>query len=517
MLTRCVPRAHALPRISNSLLLGHLLLLACVFAAPPPRKLFSCSDSGICEPAGQASNGSALPVCLLTCGAGPLWPLPRHSSLTGTLSGFSRCSVDVAFATPTEAGVETLLKAAARHFMEALGAPKDVSRACPTTGSRLNVVFDVVSSDSLLQSSSDESYTLRINGGDAETDSTFANIRAPHFAGAMQALQTLGQLVAFDPAQGSHVIAHGIIEDAPAFPHRSILVDTARQFIPVPQLMKTVRAMAMNKMNVLHMHISDTASFPIELFGAASNLTMYGAYGPDEYYSAQQIRDLVQYAKEHAVRVVPEIDAPAHANQGWQWGVEAGLGELVLCTSGSWANKALEPPSGQMNIVNPELYRILAAVYTQISDLFQSDVFHLGGDEVLVGNDETWASCWNNTELGAPILRYLEDQGMDRADPESFYRLWGNFTRKAAAEVKDAYGKAGKTLSKMIQWGGAETAPSEITYNLMAQPNVEEIVPPAEFMIQVWDNVNGSIVPDLLRRGYEVILSHVDYTYLDCG
>lgn len=114
--------------------------------------------------------------------------------------------------------------------------------------------------------------------------------------------------------------------------------------------------MAQNKLNVLHMHISDTASFPIELStGLAQKVTEFGAYGPDQYYTTHQIAALVQYAKEHAVRVVPEIDAPAHANEGWQWGESEGLGELSVCR-GMWTNKGLEPPSGQLNVANPAVY-----------------------------------------------------------------------------------------------------------------------------------------------------------------
>jgi len=335
----------------------------------------------------------------------------------------------------------------------------------------------------------------------------------------MQALQTLSQLTAFDPLRGSHVIALGEVEDSPAFAHRGILVDTGRQFLPIPQLMKTVRAMAINKLNVMHMHISDTASFPIELVtGHAQNLTFYGAFGPDQYYKAKEIVDLVQYAKEHAVRIVPEIDAPAHANEGWQWAEEAGLGQLVMCRNG-WANKALEPPGGQMNIVNDELYGVLGSVYHDIAKLFQSDIFHLGGDEVIVGSDTTWAACWNSTTQGAPILAYLEEHGMDRSDPQSFYKLWSNFTTRASAALHDAYKQAApeQPLSKMMQWGGGQSAPSAITYNLVAQPYVKEVLPTKDFIIQVWDSVNGSIAPELLKEGYEIVLSHTDYTYLDCG
>jgi len=517
------------------------LLLATALAAAPPSKLFSCSNNTCVLLPRGAATGSALPVCLLTCGVGPVWPLPSKSTMDGTVSAFSRCNISWQFSASAGVEVKRLLTAAGDHLVTSLAASKQAAgSSCKAQGQpSLTINFDVASQDQSLTSSSDESYTLRIAhhsehescgcvaasrkllGGKSKGCSCepMAYVTAPHFAGAMHALQTLAQLTAYDASRGMHVVAHAVVDDSPAFVHRGILVDTGRQFLPIPQLLKTIRAMAMNKMNVMHMHISDTASFPIELStGSAVNVTSYGAYGPDEYYTAQQIRDLVAYAKEHAVRVIPEIDAPGHANEGWQWGEEAGLGELALCRSG-WTDKALEPPGGQLNIVNPNLYPVLDAVYHDIVALFQSDVFHLGGDEVIVGTDKTFASCWNNTEQGAPILQHLKDLGMDRNDPQSFYKLWANFTNQAAAGVRQAYKQPGMnaSLSKMLQWGGSETAPSSVTYNLVAQPYVKQVLPPAEFIIQVWDVVNGSIAADLLKEGYEVLLSHTDYVYLDCG
>jgi len=511
-----------------------LLLVATVqivAAVAPPRKLFTCSVNNTCVQVDveHGETGSVQNVCLLTCGVGPVWPLPTKSSITGTVSTFSRCDIAMNFSDTSAPNVKSLVTASAKHLMLALGAQKQAanSKCDDQTRHPLTIHFDVLSGEESLQSSSDESYSLRIDTVGPDCACTGLScpceaavyVHAPHFAGAMHALQTLAQMTAYDPLQGLHVVAHAQVDDAPKFVHRGILVDTGRQFLPIPQLMKTVRAMAMNKMNVMHMHISDTASFPIELStGHAVNVSKYGSYGPDEYYTAQQIRDLVQYAKEHAVRIIPEIDAPAHANEGWQWAEEAGLGELALCRQG-WANKALEPPGGQLNIANPNLYPVLDAVYSDIVDLFQSDVFHLGGDEVIVGTDDTWASCWNNTEQGKPILDYLKANGMDRSDPQSFYKLWSNFTSKAAASVKQAYQQkaVNATLSKMLQWGGGQTAPSQITYNLVAQPYVQKVLPTSDFIIQVWDVVNGSIAPDLIKEGYEVLLSHTDYTYLDCG
>lgn len=95
--------------------------------------------------------------------------------------------------------------------------------------------FEVNSSESTLRASSDESYTLNVGEG------TSVTVQAAHFAGAMQALQTLTQLTAYNPLTGAHVVAHAEVIDSPAFQHRGILVDTSRHFLPIEQLQKTVR------------------------------------------------------------------------------------------------------------------------------------------------------------------------------------------------------------------------------------------------------------------------------------
>jgi len=493
-----------------------------VAAVAPPRKLFTCSkESHTCvqvQNSSVSASAAVLQVCLLTCGQGPLWPLPRQHSIAGNLAAFSSCQVS--FDHTVASGVGTLLAAAGQHFIKAIDMQAQGSASCNGAAGGLTVSFDVASRDSTLQAASNESYALSVTAHrNPAQESASAVIRAPHFAGAILALQTLAQLIAYDPEQGHHLVAVSTVEDAPAFRHRGVMVDTARHFLPITHLQKTIRAMGMNKMNVMHMHISDTASFPIELFtGKAPKLMEHGAYGPDQYYSAHDITSLVQYAKEHAVRIIPEIDVPAHTNQGWQWGEQEGLGELVLCRDG-WTTHGLEPPTGQLNIVNPALYQVLDDVYHDIVSLFQSDVFHLGGDEVIVGSDDTFAACWNSTKAGAPILEYLKKNGFPRGDPQSFYGLWANFTTRAIQGLKGVYPKASpkQPLSKMIQWGGGQSAPSDVTYNLVAQPYVKEVLPPSEFILQIWDNVNGSIAPSLLKEGYEILLSHTDYTYLDCG
>ena len=88
--------------------------------------------------------------------------------------------------------------------------------------------------------------------------------------------------------------------------------------------------MAYNKLNTFHWHISDSHSFPLDL-PSLPNMALYGAYSPQEVYSADDVRELVKYARVRGIRILPEIDAPSHAGHGWQWGEKENLGPLVVC------------------------------------------------------------------------------------------------------------------------------------------------------------------------------------------
>merc|ERR1712216_476361 len=136
---------------------------------------------------------------------------------------------------------------------------------------------------------------------------------------------------------------------------------------------------------------------------------------------------------------------------------------------------------------------------------------------VVVGSDTTWAGCWNLSDAGKPIIDYITQHNLDRNDKQTFYGLWKNFTARAHMLAQQAYKKHHLKLSKIMQWGGAGTGGEPVIYNLFGYADVVKTLPPSEFMIQVWDTVNGSIAPTLAKAGYSMVLSHSDYVYLDCG
>lgn len=79
-------------------------------------------------------------------------------------------------------------------------------------------------------------------------------------------------------------------------------------------------------------------------------LAKYGAYSPSEVYTHEDVKDIVDFARIRGIQVIPEIDSPAHAGNGWQWGPEKGLGDLSLCINQQpWSNYCGEPPCGQLS------------------------------------------------------------------------------------------------------------------------------------------------------------------------
>ncbi|XP_049530305.1 probable beta-hexosaminidase fdl [Anopheles darlingi] len=242
--------------------------------------------------------------------------------------------------------------------------------------------------------------------------------------GARHAIETLSQLIVAilneeneDDYSSLYMLTQGFIIDAPIYAHRGLMLDTARNFIPVTAIKRQLNGMAASKLNVLHWHITDTHSFPLVL-KRVTEAALFGAYSSDAVYSPQDIKSVVNYARQNGIRIIFEFDAPAHAGNGWQWGPHKGLGDLAICVNQlPWRNYCIEPPCGQLNPANPNLFLVLEQLYMDIAEMDpQQPVFHMGGDEVFY-------NCWNESEA---IVTYLNGRGKGRTEAD-FLLLWCEF------------------------------------------------------------------------------------------
>jgi hexosaminidase len=211
----------------------------------------------------------------------------------------------------------------------------------------------------------DESYRL-------EVTPSGARLQAATTVGALRGLETWLQLVEGDSA-GWHVPAVRI-EDTPRFPWRGLLIDVGRHFEPVEAIKRQLEAMAAVKLNVLHWHLSEDQGFRVE---SLRHPLLHQRGSDGLYYTQAEIRDVVGFARDRGIRVVPEFDMPGHASA---WFV--GYPELASGT-GPYAIErrfGVFPPT--FDPTRETTYQFLDAFIAEMAGLFPDRYWHIGGDEV---------------------------------------------------------------------------------------------------------------------------------------
>jgi len=212
----------------------------------------------------------------------------------------------------------------------------------------------------------DESYTLDVT-------SDGALLKAPTRAGALHGLETFGQLVTL--AQDGFEVPAVHIEDNPRFPWRGLMLDSARHWMPLEVVKRNLDAMAAVKLNVFHWHLSEDQGFRVES-KRFPKLQQEGSDGL--FYTQDEIRGVVAYARDRGIRVVPEFDIPGHTT-AWLVGYpELGTipGPYEIGRKWGVYENALDPS-------REETYAFLDAFFEEMTALFPDPYFHIGGDEVV--------------------------------------------------------------------------------------------------------------------------------------
>ena len=195
------------------------------------------------------------------------------------------------------------------------------------SGTISSAVVTVKEYASDLQHGVDESYSLVIGAA-----STSAQITATTVWGALHAFTTFQQIVLYDSKGGFYVEQPVNITDAPLYPWRAVMLDSGRNFLSVKAIQTQIDGMALSKLNVLHWHLDDTQSWPVQI--AAYPQMTKDAYSPREQYSHSDIASLVSYGRARGVRIVPEVDMPGHSSSGWRQIDSA----IVTCANSWWSN-----------------------------------------------------------------------------------------------------------------------------------------------------------------------------------
>ncbi|XP_017761829.1 PREDICTED: beta-hexosaminidase subunit beta-like [Eufriesea mexicana] len=302
-----------------------------------------------------------------------------------------------------------------------------------------------------------ESYSLSIN----ET-STAANLAAESVWGVLRGLETFSQLLT--PAgDGSNLkIRCQTIVDRPKLPHRGLLMDTSRHYLPISDILLTLDAMSYNKMNVLHWHIVDDNSFPYQS-SSFPELSAKGAYHPLMVYTLNDIQKIVDYARLRGIRVMPEFDTPGHT-RSW------GLAYPELLTACYDLKGKANGKLGPMNPTNPKLYEFLRQLFAEIVQVFPDQYVHLGGDEVPF-------NCWmSNPSINA----YMKTRNIS------------NY-----AQLENEY--IGKLLQITDSLQASTIVWQEVFENGVLMPN--------STVIDVWTGLWAMKLKEATQAGHPVLLS----------
>ena len=220
-------------------------------------------------------------------------------------------------------------------------------------------------------------------------------IAAGSLHGAFNGLQTLRQLIIFSQQKnGKLTIQCCSINDAPKYSWRGLMLDESRHFFGEEKVKQLLDIMSLHKLNIFHWHLTDVPGWRIEI-RQYPKLTEIGGTGnqndpeaPAKYYTQEQIREIVKYAGERYIQIVPEIDMPGHA----------GASNRAYPEYSGGGSKAY--PEFTFNPGKEETYSYLTDILKEVVELFPSPYIHLGGDEVDFGNQQ-----WNTNKQVRMLMK----------------------------------------------------------------------------------------------------------------
>jgi hexosaminidase len=340
--------------------------------------------------------------------------------------------------------------ARARHRLGALGVTVAPARA----GAKAVLVVEATGPGKAIQEvGEDESYELTVGPRQAR-------LTAPGPLGVLRGLETFLQLARVDA--GRTVVPAVRVSDRPRFPWRGLMLDPCRRWEPVEMVKRTLDGMASVKLNVLHWHLSEDQGFRIES-KVHPKLHQLGSDG--NFYSQDQVRDVIAYARERGIRVVPEFDLPGHATS-WLVGYpELGVvpGPFTLVREWGIFDNVIDPSK-------EEVYTFLDRFFGEMAALFPDAYMHIGGDEVTPRQ-------WN---ASASVQDFIYRNNLRGA-----HGIQAHFNKR----VNEIFTRHGK---KMIGWDEIQS------------PDL-----PKNILIQSWRGPRA--LAENARRGYDGILSNGYY------
>lgn len=284
-------------------------------------------------------------------------------------------------------------------------------------------------------------------------------IKSSDEAGRFYAEQTLRQLA------DAEVMHCGVIKDEPRYEWRGFMLDEARHFFGKEQVKELLDMMARYKLNRFHWHLADDQGWRVEI-KAYPELCIIGAIGcesdpsaPARFYTQEEIKEIVAYAEERNIEVIPEIDMPGHA------------------TAFTKAFPQFDAGYRTVNPADDELYTVLGNIMKELAEVFPGRYIHIGGDEVYTGG-------WEEH----PDMKAF----MEKENIESFDDIQKHFESR----YTDIVVKNGK---KAIAW-------DDVISGDLDKENT---------ILQWWRHDHPESLEKCLEMGYKTIISPYDPFYMD--
>jgi hexosaminidase len=299
----------------------------------------------------------------------PLNLMPWPSSVQ---LGSGDLPINAGFSVAVSGHAEPVLDHAVQRFLQQLSRETGIpSLAKPVVAGKSTLTIHTDRANKEIQElGEDESYVLEVTADGAQ-------LTAPTPLGALHGLQTFLQLV--EPGPIGFDVPAVTIQDQPRFPWRGLMIDVSRHFVPLDVLKRNIGGMEAVKMNVFHWHLSENQGFRIE----SKKFPKLHEMGSDSmFYTQDEARDLIAYAKDRGIRVVPEFDIPGHSTAWFVGYPELASGPGPYDIERRWGifDPAMDP-------TNEKTYKFLDDLIGEMAKLFPDHYFHIGGDEV---NGKQW-------------------------------------------------------------------------------------------------------------------------------
>ena len=326
-------------------------------------------------------------------------------------------------------------------------------------------------------------------------------IEAATPAGVFYGIKSLGQILVQNKGEMQCLLPCLSIEDVPAFGWRAFMLDESRYFKGTRVVKDLLDKMAELKMNVFHWHLVDDQGWRIEIkkypklteIGSKRKDTQIGGWNSplrsgkahEGFYTQKEIQEIIDYATQRHITIVPEIEMPGHASAAiaaYPW----------LGSSG----EQIEVPVvfGKMkdvyNIANPCVYEFVEDVLNEVFNLFPSQVVHIGGDEVLFDQ-------WKENQQ---VLKLMKDEKLSSfADAQIYFtNKVSNFIDKKGHRMMGWNDILGGDVNEWQKLSDVETS------QILAKTTI----------IHFWKG-NIKLIEEAISQGYDIVNSHHIYTYLD--